>query len=88
MYLHRSDRSDRARVSGESGEGSSGASLLNVVVSQAGREMGRAIGSLGNGDDIGAVNHLADILTKNSQFGHGSLERALEFGLVVCEGMR
>ena len=38
----------------------------------------------GNRNDIGAVDHLGNILTQDSELGHGSLEGVLELSLVVC----
>lgn len=82
--LHRSDGSDWTGISPEDGEGGRCASLLDIVVSYTSGESGLSISQgLGNWDDIGTVDHLADILTKRCKLSHDSFEGILDFDLVV-----
>jgi len=47
--------------------------------------MRRSSNSLGHRDNIRAVDHLRGVLTEGGELEHGSLERALELGLVADE---
>lgn len=82
--LHRGDGGDRARVSGESGEGSGSASLLDVIVREAGGQVRVGGWRRGSRDDVGAVDERALVVTQDCHFAEGSGECGLDLGLVVC----
>lgn len=84
MHLHGSNGGGGARVHREDGEGRGGASLFNIVLSHARREMCLACGWRGSGDEFRAVHHLANILAEDGKLSHCSLESRLQLRLVVC----
>lgn len=83
--LHSGDRGNRTGVSRKSGERSGGASLLDIVVGETSGKVCLAVCGLGDGDNVGAVDHLVHILAKDSELSHSSLERVLELRLVICK---
>jgi hypothetical protein len=58
-------------------------SLLDILIAKASREHGLTSERLRNGDDIGTVNHLVDVLAEDGKLGHRRAERARHVRLVV-----
>ena len=56
---------------------------LDVLHSLAGGEHCRAVESLGNREDLRAVDHLSDVVTESRQVGEDELEVGLELLLVI-----
>ena len=58
--------------------------LFNIIMGETSGECCDFSVGLGNWDQLRAVDHIVDIMTKDGEFEHGSFEGALELALVVC----
>ena len=80
---NRRHRSLGAGVSRQNRERRLSTRLLDVGYREAGGKMWTLRERLGNGEDLGAVDHLAPVLAKSGHLRHRFCEESLEPGLVV-----
>ena len=86
-HVHGGHRGHRAGVGLQGGECGGGARLLDIGVRQTGGEGRRRGERLDTGEDVGAVNHLAGVLSEDSELSHGGLEARNHEVLLVDEAL-
>ena len=82
-HLHGGHRGHRAGVGRKSRESGGSAGLLDVGVGETSGEGSGGGERLDAGQNVGAVNHVARVLTENSKLRHSCRERAHHVRLVV-----